>query len=147
MCLSKAKQIRLEEDLTVYKFVGIDKNNKIYPLFGHGVYNFDVIETATCEKHGGLSIKELCGLNVRYTNNNDELEIYDGMFHSFDNIRDCKIYMDDDDMQCVGAKLVECVIPKDSIVFEGEFEFFGYHGKEFFKSYASNKIIYKRIIK
>lgn len=147
MCLSNAKQIQLKEDLTVYKFARVHDNCIIFPLFGHGVYNFHVVEYATCEEHGGPEIQSLCGLNVKYTNNNDELEIYDGMFHSFDNIRDCNIYMDDDDRQCIGAKLIECVIPKDSIVFEGEFEFFGYHGKESFKSYASNKIIYKRIIK
>lgn len=150
MCLSKAKQIHLKDDMTVYKIVKIykDDENEIYPLFGQGVYHFNVIETAECDENKNKPIKELGGINVRYNINDDGISIYDGVFHSLTNSDDCYRYFNKTGLcqmlDCI--EIIECIIPKNSVVFEGKFEFFGDDGMTSFKSYASNKIIYKQII-
>lgn len=144
MCLSNAKKIELENDLTVYKVVRIYDGNEddIYPLVGHGHYRFNVIESSDCQSAGG----ELFGTKMLYSIMNDEYRIYDGMFHSFSELYDCDKYVESIYNDVPNLKIVECVIPKESLVFEGDFCYYDVLRWKV-KSYASNKIIYKRIIK
>lgn len=142
MCLYEAKRIKLKKDLTVYKvmhpitygsdcisflspfqntYIELDEN-KVYTA-EYNLYN--LVKT---DKF--LNFSEMI-INGHYIetypyikNGKDFLKISSGVFHSFEREQDAFV-------ECILLTekwknppylVVECVIPKDSIVFKGKFK-------------------------
>ena len=136
MCLSNCHKIKNHDEITCYKVV---KNKGIFFNRYFSVYeNFRY-------KIGEL-YEEPMKLKY-YWNHLNKIE--DGFFHTFKNYDDAVKYFEQmSHFFRYGLKIIECVIPSDAYVYEGEYTVFSYPYEVLsFKSYASTKIFPKKILK
>lgn len=157
MCLENARIIESEKDIVCYK-VAYGRGDGCY-ISPYNNYKFSLgenVHTASITKRNSALFTLKGEVFGGIYNTDGTLDLESGVFHSFKNKSDAIIelyFLKDfkhrkfvssiEEMNrkliADNACLIECRIPAGSIVFEGE-----YADR---KSYASNKIIFKKEIR
>lgn len=156
MCLENAKRIKCEHDIVCYK-VAYGGGNGCY-ITPYNNYEFSLgknVHTPSIKKGKPALFTFEREIFNGIFNTDGTLDIESGVFHSFKNKSDAIIELhylksfkrrkfvsspEELNRTLIAdfACLIECCIPAGSIVFEGKY------GER--KSYASNKIIFKKEI-
>lgn len=158
MCLYEAKRIKLDKDLTVYKVMHPLTSGDNCPSFTTPFQNtyieldeckvytaeynlYNLTKTDTFQNFSEMIINDHYIETYPYIKNGkDFLKISSGVFHSFEREQDAFL-------ECILLTekwknppyvVVECVIPKESIVFKGKYREYN--------SYASTQLKFIRIV-
>ena len=146
MCLINSKKKSCNKDIDCYKLAYV-KNHLSNTDFDIKTANFRTIYqnhdiVFNVEEVAELPEEEYCALSFEdghYFNfmasTNKGLKIDGGMFHSYKKLKDAVNAANREGFYCY---VIECTIPKGSLLYEGEFDNV--------EAYASSKIRYNKIV-